>query len=495
MTRLVTMMLKLKRLGFPIAMLVLFIASTDGFVALLQAQGWDPWRWGLAVLLAVLVDIMLAVSILEWHRSPSLSAGIAMLAFMAFSGGASVNLWYRTIRGAEKTTEIFDVQRDAVLRDLIIVRDRIAEAKSGLSGASAYSKRMADDEKSTGNTCGKSRGDPGPRQRFRDADANFFASLERDLSSIPPRISAEIDTVRALQPQPGKTLAADLGRLRLAVGNAESVLHDPALPRIAEALRNRIAEDTVDRREGKIVYNCADPAIRSEAGNVLARIQKLPTATSQVVVHDLTSPSETLSVFGLFNPKNWGEKGGLSVADILIIAFSVFCEFAAFWSGRGFARGLKPERSLEHLPAAIDFDPDTALRFIRALTDQPDPRVQWFCRVLTRYQASIGLHNRLFVAYGCTDQRMIDLAWAAPILVAIGWLKRDRWLPGLLVTGIARWKWPETRGCERRETFRIEQTVFDELHVAEVVARMREQYRTVEPGANISWAPVLRPAE
>lgn len=494
MMTLEAMMTKLKRFAFPIASFTLLIASIDGFSALLQAKGWDVGRWGPAILLAVLIDIMLAASMLQWHKNRT--ALVPMLFFMLVSGAASMNFWYRMIRGAEKTTEIFEVQREAALGDLIAVRDRIDGAASTLSGAAAHSKEMAIKEASDGNTCGKSRGIPGPRQRFRDADANFFSSLERDISSVPPRISAEIEAVRALQPRPGETLAADLGRVRLALGNAESVMHDPALPRIAEALRKRIADDMIDRREGQVVFNCADPAIRSHAGNALVRIEKLPSSTIQVVVPDLSSASESFKVFGLlFDWKTWGQKGGLSVADAAVIVLSIAVELAAYWSARGFAHGLQPERVLEQLPGAIDFVPDTALRFIRVLTDKPDPRIQWFCAVLERYQASIGLHDRLVVAHGCADQRAIDLAWAAPILVAVGWAKRDRWLPGLVVSAIAWWKWPETRGCERRETFRIERKVFDELRLAEVLARVRREEQPVRDATSADWAPALQPAE
>jgi len=55
--------------------------------------------------------------------------------------------------------------------------------------------------------------------------------------------------------------------------------------------------------------------------------------------------------------------------------------------------------------------------------------------------------------HGCKDSRTIDLAWVLPTLVAIGWAKRDSWLPNILVDAIGRWRWPETRGCERRRDF------------------------------------------
>jgi hypothetical protein len=94
------------------------------------------------------------------------------------------------------------------------------------------------------------------------------------------------------------------------------------------------------------------------------------------------------------------------------------------------------------------------------------------------------------------EARTIDLAWAAPTLVAIGWAKRDRWLPDLLVNTIGWWKWPETRGCERRETFRIDRTALDELHLGEVLARMRQHEQSRQSDADLNWmAPALAPAE
>ena len=313
-------------------------------------------------------------------------------------------------------------------------------------------------------------------------DANFFAGLEHDLSAIPPRITAEIDAVRALHPQPGATLPADIDRIRLALGNVTSVLHDPALPQIAEQLRKRIAEDQLGRKEGKTTFNCADQAIRAQATNALARIEKLPATTIDVSVPDLTSPSESLHVLKLLaNWRTWGENGGLSFSDGAVLAFAVLLEIALLWSARGFARGLRPERVLEELAPAIDLVPDTALGFIRALIDEPDPRVRRFFSVLARYTATIGFHDRLVVAHGCKDSWTVDLAWVLPTLVAIGWAKRDRWLPSILVDAIGWWRWSETRGCERRETFRINRAALDELHLGEVIARMRARGQASDP--------------
>jgi hypothetical protein len=419
-----------------------------------------------------------------------------MVLFMLASGVASTNFWFRLIRGSEKTIEIFELQRDATLQQLIFVRDRIDETKSGLAGLSEYSQTMATREVAKGNSCGQFAAIPGPRQRFRNGDANFFAGLEHDLSSIPPRIAAEIDAVRALQPRPGETLLADLDRLRLALNNVASVLHDPALPQIAEALRKRIAEDPLDRKESKTVFNCADPAIRAQAANALARIEKLPTTTIDVAAPDFTSPSESLHVLKLVASwRTWGEKGGLSVSDGAVLAFAVLLELALLWSARGFARGLRPERVLEELGPAIDLVPDTALGFIRALIDEPDPRVRWFFRLLARYSTTIGFHDRLVVAHGCKDARTVDLTWLVPTLVAIGWAKRDRWVPGFLVDVIGWWNWPETRGCERRETFRINRAAFDELHLGEVIARMRAQGQSPGVDAHRGLIPSLQPAE
>ncbi len=489
-------MFKLKRLGFPIAAIVLFIATSDGFAALLQAKDWDLKRWGLAVLLAAVLDAVLISSILEWLKTRAFTALLAMAVFMTASAAASTNFWYRLIRGSEKTVEIFDVQRDTALQQMIFVRDRIDEAKSGLSGLSAYSGSMALREVAKGDTCGQFAAIPGPRQRFRQADANFFAGLEHDLSAIPPRISAEIDAVRALHPEPGVTLAAALDRLRLALSSVASVLHDPALPQIADLLHKRIAEDQLDRKDGKTTFNCADPAIRAQAANALARIEKLPATTIEVSVPDLTSPSESLHVLKLLADwRTWGEKGGLSFTDGAVLAFAVLLEIALLWSARSSARGLRPERVLEELGPAIEFVPDTALGFIRALIDEPDPRVRWFFRVLARYIAHIGFHDRLVVAHGCQDARTIDLAWVLPTLVAIGWARRDRWLPNILVDAIGWWRWPETRGCERRETFRINRAAFDELHLGEVIARMRTQGQSSAANEHGALVPTLQPAE
>ena len=364
------------------------------------------------------------------------------------------------------------------------------EAVTGLAQLSSYSSGLADREVKDGNTCGVSPKVEGPRQRFRKRDADFFAGLQRDLSPIPPRIKAEIEAVRALRPVPGETIAADAARLRLALSNAGSVLRDPAIPRIADELRNRINDDGMDRWEGRVKFNCADAAIKSQAGNALSRIEKLPTLNIQVTAPDFTSASEGLRIVPLLlDFRTWGQKGGISPVDAAVVFFAILIELALFWTARGFARDMRPERMLERLPGRIVLVPDDALDFVRALTEDPDPRVRELCRLLQRYQARIGFSDRLVVSHGCEDKRANDLAWYAPTLVEVGWLTHDRWVFLPFVNAVGWWKWPETRGCDRRETFRIEGNAFDELHLAEVIARMRDRKQPPPPQPGTNWPP------
>jgi hypothetical protein len=490
MSRIESIMLKLKRVGFPLAALVLFIATADGAAALMHASPWDAVRWSLAVLFAAVLDTVLIGTVLDWQKTRSFLAFLFMLIFMAASGLASTNLWYRFMRGAEKTVELFELQRDPVLGELIALHDRVNDAVTGLAQLSTNSNSLADREVKEGNTCGIAAKIPGPRQRFRKRDADFFAGLQSDLSLIPPRLKAEIEAIRALRPVPGETVAADAGRLRLALSNAASVLRDPAIPRIADELRKRINEDGVDRWEGRTKFNCADPSIKIQAGNALARIEKLPALNIQVTVPDFTKPSEGLRIIPLLlDFRSWGQKGGMSAVDATAVFFAMLLELALFWAARGFARDMRPERVLERLPAQLELVPDDALEFVRTLTGEPDSRVRELCRLLQRYQTRIGFSDRLVVSHGCKDKRVDDLAWYVPALVQTGWLAHDRWVFLPFVNAVGWWKWPETRGCDRRETFRIERNVFDELHLAEVIARMRERKQPPPPQPDSNWRP------
>lgn len=478
-------MLKVKRIGFPLSALVLFIATVDGAAAVMHAKAWDPAGWGFALLFAAVLDSVLIGALLEWQKTRGLLALLFMLIFMAASGLASTNLWYRFMRGAEKTAEVFELQRDPILVELIVLHDRLDEATTGLAQLSSYSSALADREVKDGNTCGVSPKVPGPRQRFRQRDADFFAALQRDLSPIPPRIKAEIEAIRALRPVPGETIAADAARLRLALSNAGSVLRDPAISRIADELRKRINEDGVDRSEGRVKFNCADAAIRNQAGNALSRMEKLPALNIQVTATDFTNASEGLRIVPLLlDFRSWGQKGGASPVDAAVLFFAILIELALFWTARSFARDMPPDRVLERLPRQLKLVPDDALAFVRALIGDPDPRVRDLCRLLQRYQARIGLCDRLVVAHGCADKRVDDLAWYAPTLVEAKFISHDRWVFLPFVNAVGWWKWPETRGCDRRETYRIERNAFDELHLAEVIARMRDrqQPRPPHPG-------------
>lgn len=490
--------LRIKRVAFPVTAVALFVATADGCAALLHIQDWNDPRWILAGLLAAIADAALVSNLLDWQKKRRLSALLFAAIFMFVSGMASVNFWWRHIRGSEKTTEVFSLQQTVALQALLPLRDRLQEAAAGLSQLAAYSRDMSEREVKNGDTCGIHAKIPGPRQRFRTDDARFFAGLQNDIAAVPARLSAEIETVRTLRPVPEQTLEQDAGRLRHAMTNAYSVTRDPALGRIADTLRKRVADDNLDRLEGKTRFNCADASIRSQAGNVIARLDAVLNARlPEISVPNFTSATDGLRVLGLiFDYSSWGKPGGLSVTDAGIIFIALIIELALYSSSRGFARQVATDRRLRDLPLELNFIPDAALGFVRALMEEPDPHVRDFCAGLARYTARIGLQDRLIVAHGCSDPRAVALAWRAPALAAIdGWLERDRLVLGFLINMIGWWKWPETRGCSRRETFKVNRETLDELHLAEIVSRMRAKDVPFSPQPQDNWPGYQQAAE
>jgi hypothetical protein len=464
----------MKRFAFPVAASTLFIGTFDGFLALLQAKGFDPLTWILAFMIAALIDFLLVSAVIDWKKAGSIGALLTLIVLVPVSGALSTNLYYRLARGDAKTTETFNVQRAPVVDELVELQDRTAAVVNGLASLRQLSDQLADREVKEGNTCGLFAKTTGPRQRFRRQDQTFFHGLENALAAIPPRITTQIDAVRALKALPGASLEDDLSKLRLAVSNAGSIVRDPALDQVRQALRKRIEDDAKDRFEGQVKFNCADNAIVTQAETVLARLNNLPKFAMKIEVPDYTKASEGLRIFSLLaNWRDWGKPGGLTGIDFGVMLIMLVVEFGLIASAGSYVRNLRSERPLDFFPDNFDMRPEKVMALIRAITEEPDARVRQFCHLLQRYKARIGFHDRIFVAYGTNDPAAMFLEWVMPTLVAAGLAKRDRWVLQTAVSAVGAIRWPETRGCYRRETFRVAPQVLDEIHLAELVYRMQ----------------------
>lgn len=469
------LMLKIKKIGFPLTALFLFVATADGIGALLNAHFLDVWSWALALSLAAVVDAVLISALLDWLKTRRLVALSFMLLFMGVSGAASINFWYRQIRGSEKTVELFNLERDNVLQGLVTLRDRLAEAGNGLANLAEHSKKMAKREVEGGDTCERqTQKKPGPRQRFRDSDAMFFEGLNKDLEPIPPRLDTEIAVVRGLAPNAGPTLIEADRRIKQAATTASSIVNDPALGHIVSELRRRVAEDQNNRVDGRTTFNCADSTVRTLAGTAIARIEKLPKMRPIVIV-DWSKPGGGLGILPLLvNFTTWGTPGGLSGVDAIVVLLAVLVELALVWTARGVARAVPPERVLPHLQCSTSEFSDGALAFVRELSRAPDPEIRELAEIIERYRIRFLLvGDVIVVSVGSNDARAQKLEWLAPILVAVGWARRTRMLPNSMFRAIAWWRWKETRGCQRRDVFRLDIAAMDELRLAEVLSRMR----------------------
>lgn len=478
-------MLRIKRLGFPVTAAVLFIATADGLAALLNAGILDLWTWSLAIALAAVVDAVLISALFEWLRTREFVALCVLLIFMAASGAASVNFWYRHIRGSVKTVETFDVQRDAVSRNLVTLLDRLNQAKTGLDDLNVYSADKAKEEALNGGTCGqKTARIEGPRARFRAADAAFFAGLSQGISSIPGRLQSEIDTVRSLIPEPGSALTEAGRRLELAVANASSIRNDPGLTQLAAELRQRIDDDAVERVDRGTQFFCPDARITAMARTVVGRIEGLPEMAPVTIV-DWTTAGGGLHILPLLlDWKTWGKPGGLSGVDAAVIFLAVLVEFALLWTARGYARAQPPERILPALARSTADVPADALKFVDALAQPADRNVRRLIALIEKYRASLGLGDLVIVSHGTHDEDAEALAWSISIFRSVGWARRARLVPNALLNVYGWWHWKETRSCKRREAFWLDLDALDELRLAEVSSRMRVDRDSDTPRAS-----------
>ena len=470
-------------LGHLACVFALMFASYDGLQAYFVPVLGSMVGGLLAATLVFGVDGGLAASLRDWRLTGSWGMFLLTIIFLVISWSITLPFWYRVLRGEAVLVTAFEDQRNDAVRDVVKARDTLSSVVGQAHALSAKSSDLAKAELGKGFTCENVGNGEGPRRRFRNADAARFAEVERSVTEIRDRLNGAVTALERL-PSIAHTDPATVLRLTNdAVAVARAATQDQALRSISQSLRERSRTDGDMRSEpgSKETFRCPDPQIAEGAIRMVDSIDGLPAMNTRVVVPDIRDartafvelPSRIIRTVK-------GEKNGLDPQDHTALAFGALAELLVLASAL-FTYRRRPGRWLRQVEAAEEFSCSGALKFFAALAKRPDPDIEFIVKAIERYRLRFGRINLIVISHGCNDPMMTRLEWSMPILTALSMARRDRWLPERFLDLVAYFRWPETRGCYRREAYHFHLGTLDELQLAEVIAKMRE-----EPGQKSS---------
>ena len=471
---------KINRFVFLLCAIALFVFTANGFAAFLKVEklsGLEWWYgWLKAGTPALIVVAALTLSLAKWHQKKSAITLLFIVLFFSISFAASMNYWFRSMRGEVKTVEIFDVQRDGAVKQMSSAHDHIDNVVTALFALATESRQKADTENSDGNTCERQTAKiKGPRYRFRRDDAARFEGIYASVKHIPSTLKDKIAAAQAIKPLPGEKLAHNVSELRSAVNATESAQLDPALEQAKKELTARVADDGKPRKDGNVTFSCPDESIRTQAEAAVKRIEgfsklKMPS----VEIPDFSEVADSLKVFSLaYDTKSWGKPGGLSISDGIALLIAIAIELGMASTASAFSLRLAGENVIDRLPDALDRDPTLTLAVVRALGDDPDAKVREVMTLIERHEKRLFGFRRLVVLYGSEDAEVSRLAWNASIMERMGLIEADSFIFASLRVRASLPYWFQRKHHNRMEIFRIKDDAFDEIRLREFVARVR----------------------
>jgi hypothetical protein len=486
------------QLGYWLILLTVGAAMTVSIASLLASElGWVLGSV-LGLLLAIAIEWLFATSLLTWRRERRIGLLLLVCLFGMISVFADAPLIFRIMRGHALTTAGFEEQRSAATRDIIIAREQLASAAAAATRLADYSRLRADEEARIGNTCEKSNGKPGPRSRFRQAEAESFKATAEAIAASSQRLDGAVAAVQALKPEVGEALRAALQRLDGGIATAFSIVRDPALAALAANFDKRTQEDADERRDPKTgeTFHCPDPTIRDSAKSIAQQLRSLPELKQRPQVVDFTDPNAVivelpvrLMATIVAGP---GRPGTLTGIDIAALIAAVVFEMALV--GAVMLKPVDPAigRRVRAARGAFACLTDAELGGFLHLLGEPDVRIGQLFSLIDRYRMRMWPFDLVVVAHGTSNADLNRMGHVLPVLSALGWARRYYLIPGTVVALTAWRRWPEMRGCCFREVFRIKLTAFDELRLAELCSRM---HRRGETGPTIDLAAVPIAAE
>ena len=468
------------RLAYWSAIGIVAAAMTGGLTPLFEQHFGSLFAPLLAMVMAVTIELLFTQALLLWRSQRGLMHLLALVVMAGISMVCDAPYLFRLFQGLNLTTQQFTAARDDAVRDVVVARERLAAAAESAKSLADYSTTKAQREDAAGDTCEKSTPGKGVRHQFRMDDAATFQQASETVAARSQRLNMAVSDLQALPPATGDALREHMTQLRAGLALAFGIVHDPALSGLADQLDARAqADDTVRHGRGGESFRCPDPALRDHARTVVAQLRSLPELKQQPVVTDFTDANVTLValptrllrtvVSGVGGP------GSMSMDDLVALVVSTMLEALVF-----FASWMQPvDRAIGQRLAAAQRAMRGVeagdLRAFLALLSDPDPALCRLWAMLNRYRISLGRVNVVAVAHGTEDAQLLQLGRAMSVLSAIGWAHRYGGVLLLPTIWLLRWWcYPEMRRAVSCEYFTVRVPALDELNLAELLSRLRD---------------------